>query len=193
MACSASALALYGAIACRGGQPTRRGCAGRRHAASALAPGDGVLRALLGKFPVPGHPDESGDDPSPFLPVGIRDGDLDVLYRQNGLTSILPNSATGCLDATSMASSRFAHSMMSNPAMASLASRTVRRRAAPHRRAPAPSSPRSAGAAGHHPAGSRARSSRPAMGSCRSPFRRQHPRVGRRCPATPPRTGHLRF
>src|SRR5215207_5511937 len=31
---------------------------------------------------------------------------------QSGLTSMLPNLATGCLDATSMASSRFSHSIM---------------------------------------------------------------------------------
>src|SRR5262249_20902854 len=60
----------------------------------------------------------------PLLPerFGDRLADLRAHSTQNGLTSSFPNLATGCLDATSMASSRSAQSMMSYPAICSLVS-----------------------------------------------------------------------
>src|SRR5829696_4749800 len=76
-------------------------------------PREGVLGALLGQVPVAGRPDQGRDDPSPLL--AKRVGDRRLYLRphasQSGLTSITPNSATGCLEATSMASSRSAHSI----------------------------------------------------------------------------------
>src|SRR5262249_7706286 len=100
-----------------------------------------VLRALLGQVPVAGHPDQGGDDPSPFLAERLRDGGADVVGPavawtdkartgvrcrqsvQNGLTSIVPPYlATGCFEATSIASSRSAHSITSNPAICSVVS-----------------------------------------------------------------------
>src|SRR5205823_13766080 len=51
---------------------------------------EGVLRTFLGQVPVPGDPDEGGDNPSPLVPEGIGDGGLDGRYiSQIGLTSML--------------------------------------------------------------------------------------------------------
>ena len=74
--------------------------------------GEGVLRALLGQVPVTGQTDERGHDPAPLVPEDLGDDRLDVgpHISQIGLTSIDPNAAPGMAAATSMASSRSAHS-----------------------------------------------------------------------------------
>ena len=79
------------AVACRRRQP-RTGTARDAVAGPMLErPREGVLRAFLGQVPVPGDPDEGGDDPSPLVPEGIGDGGLDGRYiSQIGLTSMLP-------------------------------------------------------------------------------------------------------
>src|SRR5215203_951793 len=78
-------------------------------------PREGVLGALLGQVPVAGRPDQGRDDAAPLLSERIGDRLLHLRPHasQIGLTSITPNSATGCLEATSMASSRSAHSIRS--------------------------------------------------------------------------------
>src|SRR6185437_7200461 len=120
----ATAQPVVGPIAGHRRQPAARP---PRHAVDRPARqrlGEGVLGALLGQIPVAGQPDQSRDDPAPFLLEGAGDGGLRVVVQgfQNGLTSRVPCSAIGCLAATSMASSRSAHSRMSKPAMCSLVS-----------------------------------------------------------------------
>src|SRR5215468_3058482 len=120
----AASLSLAVAVARHRGQPRARA------ARDAVArPGlhglrEGVLSALLGQVPIAGHPDQGGHDAPPLLPerFGDRRADLRAHSTQNGLTSSFPKLATGCLDATSMASSRSAQSMMSYPAICSLVS-----------------------------------------------------------------------
>src|SRR5260221_7677705 len=88
-----------------------------------------VLHALLGQVPAAGHADQRGDDPAPLLAERLGDGRGDVIRDgagrhsvQNGLTSIVPNLDIGCLAATSIASSRSAHSITSKPAICSFVS-----------------------------------------------------------------------
>src|SRR6185312_3954994 len=74
------------------------------------------LRALLGQLPVAGETDHARGDPPPLVGVQLADHLGCWLHSaQNGLSSIIPNLAIGCFDATSIASSRFAQSMMSKP------------------------------------------------------------------------------
>src|SRR5215472_11462056 len=86
--------------------------------------GEGVLCAFFGEVPVAGHADQRRDDPAPLGAEGLVNcrGDVGCHGCQKGRTSIDPNAATGCFAATSIAWSRSAHSMMSNPAICSLVS-----------------------------------------------------------------------
>ena len=67
-----------------------------------------ILRALLGHVPVAGPSNQRRDDPTPLVPEGGGNGDLDLsrYISQIGLTSIEPRRAAGIFAATSMASSR---------------------------------------------------------------------------------------
>ena len=73
----------------------------------------GILRALLGKVPVPGHSDQSGHDPAPLVAERPSYGRLDGgrarggYISQSGRTSIEPDRAPGIFAATAIASSRF--------------------------------------------------------------------------------------
>src|ERR1700761_5984077 len=85
---------------------------------------EGLLSAFLGQVPVAGAPNEGRDDAPPFLRERLRDRRAGVGSQSaaNGRTSSEPIRATGCLPATSIASSRSAHSRMSKPAISSLVS-----------------------------------------------------------------------
>ena len=71
-------------------------------------PREGILRALLGKVPVTGDPDEGGHHTAPLVTERAGDGGLDVggYISQIGLTSTQPVRAPGSRAATSIASSR---------------------------------------------------------------------------------------
>ena len=71
-----------------------------------------VLRAVLGQRPVAGDPDEGGHDPGPPFREGLGDGQHQARLP-NGRSSSRPVQAIGCARATSIASSRSAHSRMS--------------------------------------------------------------------------------
>src|SRR4051794_13857612 len=86
---------------------------------------EGVLRTFLCEVPVAGHPDQGRENAPPFVAERVGDRRLDAgghSSSQSGLTSIVPNLAAGCLAATSIASSRFLHSIRSNPPTCSLVS-----------------------------------------------------------------------
>src|SRR4051794_21594562 len=119
-----AAQAVQGAVAGRGGEP-RAGAARDAIARPALQRrGEGVLRTLLGEVPVTGHPDQGRDHAPPFLLERLGERALDARGHssQSGLTSIVPYLAAGCLDATSIASSRFSHSSRSKPPICSFVS-----------------------------------------------------------------------
>ena len=96
--------------------PGRRGTPSRGQRSQRL--GERVLRALLGQVPVAGEPDQRGDDRGP---TRRRNAACDRRSRRRsrrprtGRISISPTRAIGCFAATSIASSRSAHSTMSNP------------------------------------------------------------------------------
>jgi hypothetical protein len=77
---------------------SRRGQPRSRIARDAIAPPSierlrkGVLRAFLCYIPVASHPDQSRNNPTPFLAKCLGDGSLDVARHisQIGLTSIDP-------------------------------------------------------------------------------------------------------
>ena len=97
-----------GAVAGHRGEP---GAGAARDAVAGPAlqrRGEGILRALLGEIPVPGEPDQGGDDPAPFLLERIGDGGL--APRASHLPDRphfdAADAGPGIFAATSMASSR---------------------------------------------------------------------------------------
>src|ERR1700722_7811513 len=84
----------------------------------------GVLGTLLGEVPVTGHSDQGRDDLAPALLErrGNELFDFASHSSQTGLISMTPCAANGSLAATSIASSRCAHSMSANPPICSLLS-----------------------------------------------------------------------